>query len=128
MNWCNEVKGYQENVHITAAIMQTQKTHYAKRNYPSIVQTFFYANAQRLAVIKAAKPATAVRKPISTFIPRMAAPLVGVVLVSELVEDAAPVVAVAPLVTEEKDMVPVLVCVEEVVEDVVLELMLNWLD
>jgi hypothetical protein len=80
--------------------MQTQKTHYAKRNYPSIVQTFFYANAQRLAVIKAAKPATAVRKPISTFIPRMAAPLVGVVLVSELVEDAAPVVAVAPLVTE----------------------------
>jgi hypothetical protein len=89
---------------------------------------FFYANAQRLAVIKAAKPATAVRKPISTFIPRMAAPLVGVVLVSELVEDAAPVVAVAPLVTEEKDMVPVLVCVEEVVEDVVLELMLNWLD
>jgi len=30
----------------------------------------------------------------------MAAPLVGVVLVSELVEDAAPVVAVAPLVTE----------------------------
>jgi hypothetical protein len=27
--------------------------------------------------------------------------------------------------TYEKDMVPVLVCVEEVVEDVVLELMLN---
>lgn len=52
--------------------------------------------------IKAAKAAAAVRIPVSTFIPRMAALLlVGVVLMSELVVDAAAVVAVtAPVVAE----------------------------
>lgn len=52
-------------------------------------------------VIKATQAATAVRRPVSTFIPRMAALLpVGVVLVSELVVDAATavpgIVAVVP--------------------------------
>jgi hypothetical protein len=51
---------------------------------------------------KAAKAAAAVRIPVSTFIPRMAALLlVGVVLVSELVVDAAAEVRVAaPVVAE----------------------------
>jgi hypothetical protein len=50
-------------------------------------------------VTKAAKAATAVRKPVSTFIPVMA-PLVpvGVVLVSELVVDAEAVVEVIAVV------------------------------
>lgn len=32
MNRCNEVKGYQKNVHITSAIMQTQKTTTRREN------------------------------------------------------------------------------------------------
>jgi hypothetical protein len=76
--------------------------------------------------IRAAKAATAVRKPVSTFIPRMAALLlVGVVLVSELVVDAAAVVGVTAVVTVEVEDVAVFVV--EPVEEVV-ELMLNWLD
>lgn len=47
-------------------------------------------------VTKAAKAATAVKKPISIFFPATAAPLlVGVVLTSEVVEDAPEDVGVA---------------------------------
>lgn len=76
-------------------------------------------------MIKAAKAAKAVRKPVSTFIPRTAAPeAVGVVLVSELVVDAAAVVRATAVVGVE---------VDEVTDDVepaeeVDALMLNWLD
>lgn len=74
-------------------------------------------------VIKAARAATAVRKPASTFIPRMAALLaVGVVLVSELVLDATGVVGVTAILAKEVEVVPIVM--EELVEDVV-ELMLN---
>lgn len=77
--------------------------------------------------IKAAKAAAAVRIPVSTFIPRIAALLlVGVVLVSELVVDAAAVVGVTvPVVAEEVEIVADFVV--ELVEEVD-ELMLNWLD
>jgi len=77
--------------------------------------------------IKAAKAAAAVRILVSTFIPRMAALLlVGVVLVSELVVDAAAVVGVtAPVVAEAVEIVEAFV-VE--LEEEVVELMLNWLD
>lgn len=76
---------------------------------------------------KAAKAAAAVRIPVSTFIPRMAALLlVGVVLVSELVVDAAAEVRVAaPVVAEAVEIVAVFEV--ELVEEVD-ELMLNWLD
>lgn len=71
----------------------------------------------------------AVRKPVSTFIPSMAALLlVGVVLVSELVDDAAPLVGVVAVVPEAEEVVPVFVVEEEVADEEEPELMLNWLD